>query len=348
MSGSDEAFGNDGLHLLPDKLVAAVPELVLRLEVHEDDLPALIHQHHRVRSRLQETAVAGFQLRQMSRGLPAHADVADRRRHHDSIGAVHGAQHDLDRELASIFPSPGQLDPGTDLLRQRLRRSPRAIRDQPLGETLWNDVLDQLSEELVAAIPELSFGLRVDQQDTFCAIDDHDRIGSGLEERAVLRFGGTHFVQLLDRRRRKLGGMQARARDRERRMACQDRCDVEIALVVAGTVRVVLRQDEQPERSTVRGERHDQQAVNAGPLDEVEVALAGPRRAWAIAIEHGREERRAGVEHAVSRRVEIQIERPAQRLGCLAQDVGIRIEPRGEHQLRAILRSQQDGAVAVE
>ena len=37
-------------------------------------------------------------LQKMRFGLLAHADVADRRRHQDALGAFQRAQHDLDRE----------------------------------------------------------------------------------------------------------------------------------------------------------------------------------------------------------------------------------------------------------
>ena len=52
-----EAVRNDVLYLLPDQLVSAVAELFLRLNIHQDDLPCLVHHHHRVRSRLQQASV---------------------------------------------------------------------------------------------------------------------------------------------------------------------------------------------------------------------------------------------------------------------------------------------------
>ena len=98
-----EALGNDVRDLLPEQLVAAVAELLLRLDVEQDDLAALVHHHHRVRRRFQQPAVAALHLRQvLLRGL-AHADVADRRRHQDALGALQRAQHDLDRELAAVL-----------------------------------------------------------------------------------------------------------------------------------------------------------------------------------------------------------------------------------------------------
>ena len=98
-----EALRNDVLHLLPEELVAAVAELLLRLHVQQDDLAALVHHHHRIRRRLQQPAVPALHLRQMLFRRLAHADVADRRRHQDAFGAFQRAQHDLDRKLAAVL-----------------------------------------------------------------------------------------------------------------------------------------------------------------------------------------------------------------------------------------------------
>ena len=60
-----EALRNDVLHLLPDQFIAAVSELLLRLHVQQNDFSALVHHHHRIRSRFQQPAVPAFDLRQM-------------------------------------------------------------------------------------------------------------------------------------------------------------------------------------------------------------------------------------------------------------------------------------------
>ena len=52
-----EAFRDDVRHRLPDQLVAAVSERPLRLSVQKDDLPVVVHHHHRIGSRLQEPSV---------------------------------------------------------------------------------------------------------------------------------------------------------------------------------------------------------------------------------------------------------------------------------------------------
>src|SRR5216684_3766912 len=52
-----EALGNDVLHLLAYQFIAAVAELLFRLNIQQDDLAARLHHHHRIRSRFQQSAV---------------------------------------------------------------------------------------------------------------------------------------------------------------------------------------------------------------------------------------------------------------------------------------------------
>src|SRR5579872_3193651 len=67
-----EAFRNDVLHLLPDQLIAVISELLLRLNVQQDDLPALVHHHHGIRSRLQQAPILAFHLCQVLFDMLAH------------------------------------------------------------------------------------------------------------------------------------------------------------------------------------------------------------------------------------------------------------------------------------
>src|SRR3979411_65867 len=94
--------------------------------------------------------------------LLARADVADRRRHQDSLVAFQRAQHQLDRKLAAILPPPGEFEAHADLLRQRGLRGSKTVGEQPLGKAFRNDVSDFLTKELVAAVPELFFRLKIE------------------------------------------------------------------------------------------------------------------------------------------------------------------------------------------
>src|ERR1700674_673123 len=93
----------------------------------------------------------------------AHADVANRCRDQDSFGAFQRAQHDLDREITPILPPPIELNPRTDLLRQRLSRSSGTVSDQPFREALRNDVLHLLPYEFIAAVSKLLLRLNIQQ-----------------------------------------------------------------------------------------------------------------------------------------------------------------------------------------
>ena len=136
-----EALGNDVLYLLPDQLIAAVSELFLRLNIHQNDLPCLVHHYHRIRSRFQQPAVSTLHLRQMRFRFLAHADVADCRRYQDPLSAFERAQHDFDGKLAAILPPCNKFDPGADLLRQRLCGATSTVGDQAFREAFGNDVL---------------------------------------------------------------------------------------------------------------------------------------------------------------------------------------------------------------
>ena len=52
-----EALGNDVLDRLTDQFVAVVAKLFFRLKIEQDNLAALVHDHHGVRGRLQQTTV---------------------------------------------------------------------------------------------------------------------------------------------------------------------------------------------------------------------------------------------------------------------------------------------------
>ena len=143
--------------------------MFLRLNIQQDNFAALVYHHHRVRSRFQQPAVPALHLCQMRFRILAHADVANRRRHQDSIRAFQRAQHDLNRKIAPIFSPPVELNPRADLLRQRFRRGSRTVSDQPLREALGNDVLHLLPYQLIPPISELFLRLNI-QQDNFAAL----------------------------------------------------------------------------------------------------------------------------------------------------------------------------------
>ena len=182
-----EALRNDVLYLLPQEFIAVVSELFLRLNIQQDDLPTRVHHYHRIRSRLQQPAVPALHLRQMFFRILAHADVADRRRHQDSIGAVQRAQHDLDRKFASVLAPSGELDPRSDLLCQRVFRGSQTVRVQPFREALRNDVLYLPPQEFIAVVPELFLRLNIQQDDLPTRVYHHHRIRSRLQQPAVLR-----------------------------------------------------------------------------------------------------------------------------------------------------------------
>ena len=180
-----EALGNDGGDLLAQQLVAGISELPLGLEVQEDDVTPLVDDHHAVGRRLQQAAIARLHPGEMVFGGLSNADVADRRRHQYALVTFQGAQHKLDRKLAAVLASSDELDPRADLLGQGVGGRAQVVGDETLGEALGDDVGDLLSEQLVAGISELPFGLEVEQDDVPSLVDHHHSVRRRFEESAV-------------------------------------------------------------------------------------------------------------------------------------------------------------------
>ena len=254
----------------PEELVAAVAELLLRLNIQQDDLAALVHHHHRVRSRFQQPAIAALHLRQMRfRGL-AHADVADRRRHQDSFGAFQRAQHDLDRKLAAVLAQPDELDPGPDLLRQRVLRGAQIVRDQPFRKAHRNDVRDLLAQELVAAVAELFLRLNIQKDDLAALVDHHHRVRSRFQQSAVaalhlrqVLFRGLAHADVADRRRHQgsFGAFQRAQHDLDRKLAAvlapRNKLDPGSDLLRRGVFRGAQIVRDQPFRKAHRNDVRD-------------------------------------------------------------------------------------------
>ena len=88
-------------------------------------------------------------------------------------------------KFAAILPPANELDPRADLLRQRVCRGARTVRDQPLRKTLRNDVLHLLPEQFIAAISELLFRLEIQQDDLSALVHDHHRVRRRFQQTAV-------------------------------------------------------------------------------------------------------------------------------------------------------------------
>ena len=92
-----------------------------------------------------------------------------------------------------------ELDPGADLLRQRVGSATRTVGDETFRKALRNDVLDRLPEQLVAAVSELLLRLHVEQDDFSGQVHDHHGIGSGFQQPAItaLQLGYVFFASSL-------------------------------------------------------------------------------------------------------------------------------------------------------
>jgi len=60
-----------------------------------------------------------------------------------------------------MLPPSSELDPRPDLLRHRLCRCSRTVRDQPFRKAFWNDVLHLLAHQFMAPVSKLLLRLNI-------------------------------------------------------------------------------------------------------------------------------------------------------------------------------------------
>ena len=122
-----------------------------------------------------------------------YGNIADGRRYQDSFAAFQWAEHDLDGKRASIFPQADKLNPGADLLCQRLGRAPGSVGDQPLREAIRNNLRHLLAQQLIPAIAKLLLRLGIQQDDIPALVHHHHSIRSCFQKSPVSDF---HLYQM--------------------------------------------------------------------------------------------------------------------------------------------------------
>ena len=124
-------------------------------------------------------------LQQLALGFLAPADVSDGGRYEDPFGALERTEHDLDRELRAVLAQAYELNAGPHLLCHSVGRRSQIIGDQAFRETLGDDVRDWLRDKFVPLVPELPFGLEVQQDYVAGLIHNDHGIGSGFQQAAI-------------------------------------------------------------------------------------------------------------------------------------------------------------------
>ena len=112
----------------------------------------------------------------------AFGDVHDRRKHHRPVVGFDGIQSDLDRELASVFPSAKKIapDPHRSWLRIGVIRLAQA--GMMAGESFGHEKLHRSPEELRPRISKNAFCLGVDQDDLAPPSDHHHGVGGRFDD----------------------------------------------------------------------------------------------------------------------------------------------------------------------
>ena len=134
---------------------------------------------------LQQAAVTAVHLADERFRILAHADIADGGGDEHAFGAIERTQHDFDGKDAAVLAAAFQLDPGVDLLRQRVFGRSQAVGAQALGKTDRYDGGDFLTEQFLAAIAEALLGLQIEDDDFAVLIDHHHGVRGCFEQAAV-------------------------------------------------------------------------------------------------------------------------------------------------------------------
>ena len=168
-----------------------------------------------------DRVVGGFDDRRELAGgdlnPPALAHIPNERGREAPLVGVDRCQRDVDRELAAVLAAPDRLLVDEDDV-ARLVNEPALVRlqrghgdvdgellavpaaaervDHPHRGGSWKvlgqEVLDRLSEHLVAPVPEEALGFGVDELHGAAFVDDDDRIGSRLDEAAEPLLASPH------------------------------------------------------------------------------------------------------------------------------------------------------------
>jgi hypothetical protein len=125
----------------------------------------------------QQPAKLGF-------GAPSRADVANRAADETALLRIDRTEADLDGEFVTVLVQCKQIEPRTHRTHVRLREVLIAVHGMPPTESLGDKQVDRLAENLFPAVPEQSFGLRVDQDYGASLIDDDHGIRKRIEEAA--------------------------------------------------------------------------------------------------------------------------------------------------------------------
>ncbi len=177
------------------ELVLVLIEEHLREAVHSPEGRAQV-VGDRVAERL-ELAVGELERRL---GQFSRADISNHARNQGPFVGLERPEADFDRKLGAVLAPTLELEPGAHLAHARRGPIPRAVRHVLGPSALREQGFDGLSLELLPFVAEELFGLRIDEHDLAAGVDDHDRVGRGLQERSESLFRGPSSGSLAHRR----------------------------------------------------------------------------------------------------------------------------------------------------
>ena len=168
------------------ELLGAAPREIRQRGVDAHDAPVAVGHRHADRRAVEGAAEELLGRAQLDELALAGGDVADGAGHHRALVGLDRAQGDLDGELGAVLAQPVELEVAAHRPGRGLAQIPLDVVAMLGARALGDELGDPLADELGAAIAEQPLGLRVDERDVAVTVDDHHRVGGGLQQRAEL------------------------------------------------------------------------------------------------------------------------------------------------------------------
>jgi hypothetical protein len=171
------------LDWLADQLRPHIAKQLLSLGINQHDHTVAVDNHHGIRRRLEQGAE--LILCQLPIG-----DVANGTGDEETRAGCKRAQANLDRERAAILAPGGKIEATAHRPGARRGDVCATVLHMESVQVIGEQHLDWLPEQLGALVAKQLLDLIIDNHDTSGGVDDHDRVGGGVEQRLERDVGG--------------------------------------------------------------------------------------------------------------------------------------------------------------
>ena len=172
---SAHSVGHQQLDLLSDEFLTLIAEKRFSLAVCQRDHTVTVHADDRIGRCLEQTSELRFCASALGHVSDGGGDDA-------TTVKLYGCQGDLGRKLGTILPSTRQLHPRTHGASHGMAEVRRPMAGVSVSDRARHQEINRVADELIPAVPEERFGLRVDQQDRTIDVHTDDRVRNRLEK----------------------------------------------------------------------------------------------------------------------------------------------------------------------